>query len=905
MRRFLLILSSVVVSAYSLPAQVVTDKDAAAGFRFVRKDSTLNTAVTQRYSAGDIDFSPSNDIRAGFATMPGVSITENGAPGRQISATFMNGPSAMIDGMIVDLGMEHLSIDEIESVTVLGGVVDRLKNGMGNGFCIRTALGKTPGFQIKARIENSFVFSGRKGKWCDGVSYAGLMNRAREASGLPVLYTDEQISLFSKGNAYDLENPCLDMYGLTIRDWRSAQKASLTMSGMQGKTAFFGNINYIREGDNYKIGPAADYHSINARANLCTNFTQDLSLDVRTAFSLDIRRTPNSGFNIAASGTPPVEFPLVVGKSEEDGTTIWGVSRLVPDNYYAALMECGSRTGRNRFGSIKASLNYDFAKFAPGLRSETQIGLLMYGATVDGSKGDYLASYLDNTSGSWIPSTTHQGEKSSAKSVLSTSYTQNLYLKETLKYSLSRGWHKLDASAWAKMTASQTPGARTRTAVISADANYSFRNRYIAQVVLYSPGSSQYEKSKMFAFGGAGGLAWIITNEEWMKQAKGIDHLKVMAQAGWVPLDVVSSQYLFHDSYVKKGSFVSGVSDVGYSWISNQGNSVTKSGTAISRLGNKSLGRGGQLEFNAGLEGSFLNGRLNVSSDFVWIHNTGLLTDASPMYPKFYGMNGVTTYINWNRTITKMFDAGISWKETRSGVTYELSYWGRMSGNLRDRYLETVINDYNKVEGTYESCIRGYTCLGKFASQEEINSAPRQTFDTKTQVGDLRYADLDNNGVIDSNDISVIVRNASGMQHNFRFSLRAGKFDVMMLFRARTGSVVNLLSCGYYSGGRGYTNYSVWIKDNVGGAYPRLAYEGNSGNFQTSQFWLRNADFLKLRNLELGYNFPSKGIRIFLRGENLFSIDAIKDLDPEYLTAGYSTYAINRTVSIGFSWGIK
>ena len=100
-------------------------------------------------------------------------------------------------------------------------------------------------------------------------------------------------------------------------------------------------------------------------------------------------------------------------------------------------------------------------------------------------------------------------------------------------------------------------------------------------------------------------------------------------------------------------------------------------------------------------------------------------------------------------------------------------------------------------------------------------------------------------------------------------------------------------------------NYTEWMRENVGGDYPRLAYEGNNGNFVTSGFWLRSGDFLKLANLEFSFSFPKCGLRLFARGENLFCIDAVKDLDPENLAAGYSTYALNRTISLGINIGIR
>jgi len=697
----------------------------------------------------------------------------------------------------------------------------------------------------------------------------------------------------------------VDILGTTLRDWHSSQKASFSINGKQGKTAYYANLNYGREGNSFKVGQGSDYHTLNVRGNLCTNISRGLSIDIRSALSLDINRVPAAGYNPIVASNSPVDFPLTLLKTDDDGFVVYGVSTLVPDNYYAALIESGENLTKNRFASLKATINYDFASIIPGLKSETFVGFQNLGSTTDGTTGDYLAYYYDASFGEWLPSSKHQGVKSSARTTKASSYVQNLVLREKLRYDFQRGGHDLSVQAWAQMSNSQTNGTRVHGAAFSVSADYSYCGKYIVQGAFYAPGSQYYPYSDRFAAGCAGGFAWVMSNEKWLKDVSWIDHLKIMAQGGVAPLDVVTSQYLFLDSYVKKGSYTSGVSAVDYSWLANQSLSVSKSGAVISRLGNKSLTRGSQKEVNVGLEGSFFGGRLNLMANVFSIHNTGLLTDGNSLLPDFYGMNGMVNYINWNNTLQHVTTFGAGWSDKLGNLRYEFSWWSSRNSVLYDRYLETVINEYNKVEGTYSDCIRGYEYIGRFSSQEEIENSPKQTISSVTRVGDLKYKDLDGNGVIDSNDISVLKDNASGWFHNIRFVLGVKNFDLLMIFRARTGSTINLAGCGYFTGGRGYVNYTTWMRDNAGGDYPSLAYEGSEGNFGTSGFWLRNGDFLKLRNIEAGYSFPEKALRIFLRGENLFCIDHIHDLDPEYLSAGYSTYPINRTISVGVNLGLK
>lgn len=116
-----------------------------------------------------------------------------------------------------------------------------------------------------------------------------------------------------------------------------------------------------------------------------------------------------------------------------------------------------------------------------------------------------------------------------------------------------------------------------------------------------------------------------------------------------------------------------------------------------------------------------------------------------------------------------------------------------------------------------------------------------------------------------------------------------------------------LLSNSYYKSGWGDGNYSKWVRDNIGGEYPRLTYYQVANNFQNSTFWLRNTDYFKIQNVELAYNLPAKfcdsigfgGIRIFARGANLLTISKIKDTDPEAMNSGVTTYPLYSTYVAG------
>ena len=180
-------------------------------------------------------------------------------------------------------------------------------------------------------------------------------------------------------------------------------------------------------------------------------------------------------------------------------------------------------------------------------------------------------------------------------------------------------------------------------------------------------------------------------------------------------------------------------------------------------------------------------------------------------------------------------------------------------------------------------------------------------FDDKVQVGDLKYADLNDDDLIDSNDKRIVGNTNPKIDYAVSINLRYRNFDFTVVGTGRTSYQIAMTN-NYFWNGWGTNTYSHFVRDNIGGDYPRLAYVKASNNFQDSDFWLRDGGFFKIQNIELGYNvhFRSqsavKGLRIFLRGANLCTISKIKDVDPENINAGVATYPLYRTFTAGFKF---
>lgn len=165
---------------------------------------------------------------------------------------------------------------------------------------------------------------------------------------------------------------------------------------------------------------------------------------------------------------------------------------------------------------------------------------------------------------------------------------------------------------------------------------------------------------------------------------------------------------------------------------------------------------------------------------------------------------------------------------------------------------------------------------------------------------------MNEDGVIDDNDMSALGNTSPRLYYalNAKFSYKNFELNVI---GDGTAFYDIPLTNKYYWNGWGDNNYSSFVKDNIGGAYPRLTYYKVNNNFINSDFWLTKGGYFKIQNIELAYNLPflqiirARAVRFFVRGANLLTFSKIKDIDPESINSGITTYPLFKT----FTGGIK
>jgi len=209
--------------------------------------------------------------------------------------------------------------------------------------------------------------------------------------------------------------------------------------------------------------------------------------------------------------------------------------------------------------------------------------------------------------------------------------------------------------------------------------------------------------------------------------------------------------------------------------------------------------------------------------------------------------------------------------------------------------------EYLRKTGTSQMAIWGLKCIGRYTTQEEVETIP--SYGT-VEIGDLMYDDRNGDGAIDGNDNYILGSSRPKVQYTLNIGLKYKNLEFQVYGSGIAGNDV-VLNSSYFWSGWGNGNYSAFVRDNVGGAYPRLSYVKSANNFVTSDFWIRDGSFFKIQEASLTYDIPLKnkkvlkGLKVSLKGQNLATFTSYEYLDPESATAGTSGYPLFRTVTAG------
>jgi TonB-linked SusC/RagA family outer membrane protein len=921
-----------------------------------RRNLTSGTTVL---NGSSFEKYPTTDLRDAFTGLvPGMDVIEkfgttgespeekNGFWGVQEKVQmYIRGraPMYIIDDVPTDITEMQLDPQEIESVTIMKDIVAKTMFGpqAADGcIFIKTKRGKKNEKILNVNVEYGTGFIDRMPGFTNGADYATLNNLARTNSGLTPNFSPDAITQYGLNNPYSMKYPSSNYKDMMLKDSKSMQKVNMSSQGGTETVQYFVNMAYDGDGDIYKIGPVSDFSRISTRANLDIKINDLIKVKFDFYGGLTTRRSPNYGYNSnygndvtnSSDGSydqskdifeldrvlddiqtiSPVAMPVYANNDPTLVKPWYAVTNTFPNNPMGRLLNNGSYTETGRQGNTSFTLDYDLKNILKGLTSKTFVDFQALDVLRIGKAEDYTAYTVTPTltpmgADSSILTKVHDGVDMSGLAKLHDYYYQRFGVYQTFNYDQTFGKHAIQASATyyiAKSTYDRIEEPRrTLNAILSA--NYTFADKFSVQAVGNYAGTYSFSRSKRSALFPAVGLGYVLSDENFMKGAKFIDFLKVRAEVGENGYEAYTSPFYYNSVFTYNTSGTKFGPSPTTAWF-GVSEDQTHYQTYPSRIGNPDLTWETRKEFSVGMEALMFKKRLSIDVSYYNNLRDGIITQISNSLPYTAGFSGAIPYFNYNKTRYTGVESSLQYTDKIGNLQFSIGGSATTQGSEIVKIDEpNYRNAYQFHTGQSANAYYGLVCIGKFATDAETLVVP-QLFDASLHAGDLKYKDMNGDGVIDANDISKIGDTSPKLFYSINIHVAYKSFDMTIVGTGRALYDIPMTN-RYYWNGWGDNNYSNFVLNNVGGAYPKLTYYQVVNNFQPSSFWLMKGGFFKIKNVELAYTLNQKaayrlhtrGIRFFVRGSNLLTITKVKDVDPESVNSGIDSYPLFSTFSAG------
>ncbi|RYY37857.1 MAG: TonB-dependent receptor [Sphingobacteriaceae bacterium] len=865
--------------------------------------------------------------------LPGIITRQaSGEPGydaaqvyiRGLSTFGNNSPLILIDG--VERDMNNINAQEIESFTILKDASATAVYGVrgANGvILINTKRGVTGEPSVTFRSEVASLHALRLPEYINGQQYALLMNEARTNSGGQPRWSPEEIEKFGNGSdPYLYPNSNWTDAVLKRDSWQTINNLSVT--GGSEIIKYYTNVGYTlqdgiyKQDENNKFSTNAKIKRYNFRSNVDINLSKTVTVQLGLGGIIQNGNYP--GFAApdifqALKVISPIAFPV----TNPDGTP-GGAQTYVGWNPWGRVSQSGYSTQDRSTLQGTFAARWDLSSLVTkGLSIRGLFSYDRYGQTNNVRFKEFeVKRYLgiNPETGEDQYSEPFREGKPLGYGIENGS-NRAIYMEAQINYDRTFNKHNFTSMLLYNQrdfvdlnSGSSILNLPYRRMGLAGRGTYNYDNRYLAEVNFGYNGSENFPKGKRFGFFPAFSAGWVISNEKFWN-ISAISNLKLRGSYGKVGNDQINQRFLFLSTVKTNGQ--------SYPFGPDQ---QLFNGMEENQIGNQNVTWERATKRNLGIDMGFFQDKLTVQVDFFNEDRTGILLQRQtvPFVTGFYPWS--IPYGNIGSIKNKGFDALIEARNsTSSGFFYSLR------GNFTFAKNTVIENDepsrrfsYLSGKGLPLGQSFAFVADGFFENENDIATSPTQTFSVP-RPGDVKYKDINGDGLIDSYD-QIPVGYPRLPQISFGFGGTVGykSFDFSVYFTgaARTSIFLSGTSMWPFYDGLGVNNVLTeyydnrWTPENKAALYPAIDVGNNPNNFLNSTLWMRNGNYLRLRNMEIGYTVPTgfsqkigiKSLRFFINGMNLITWDYIKIIDPES-NDGTGGYPLQRSYNAGIQVDFK
>ena len=813
----------------------------------------------------------------------------------------------LVDG--VERPIDRLTVEEVESVTVLkdAAAVALYGHEAINGvLLVKTKHGSKDGtYHFKVGASHKIQFNPQTADMVNAYDYANALNRARINDGIGAAYTESELQKFKDGSD-PLVYPNVNWKDEVYKNTAHESNAYLSFFGGTEKVQYYTQLDYTDARGLYKNPDQGDWNSQlkYSKANIRANVDFEVSPTTRVnanilGILMETNGVPNVNSNDAwwhLYKVPSLAFPVKTAGGVWGGSQTYGDFNLLAKSQGAGFMKTHQRqiwanmTLEQDLDVITKGLkfyvgaSYDNSSNTIETRSKGyQYGWNYYDATgvmletVMGTVEDKLVfnRWVDSQ---WRIATFNAGFKYATQLNNSDNFAvnANYNMKSEIRDNRSNTWYRAN---W------------------QLAMHYDHAMRFVADVVLAANGSNRSYPAK-WAFSPTFGLGFIYANNP---ESSFLNYGKIRLSGGIQHTDYVPADGLWLATWdASHGQFWYGT-NFQNSW-----------GASLAQFPTDDFAQETAYKANIGTDLRIAN-QVDVALDLFYQQRRNILVSAAQLNSAVVGIQ--SSYDDKGRVANYGMELGLRYAKTfGNGLNLNASASFSMVKSEMLEWIETpAYPNLSVIDGPADA-ERGLIALGFFQSQDEIDNSPVQQFG-QVKVGDIKYKDVNGDGVINENDFVTQDYGNAFPSLNYAFSLGAEYkgFGINATFQGAGHQVKNLRYVdGVWGALSDNRNLSQEYYDNcfdVAGAdasYPRLSTENVANNAQNSTIWYRNISWLKLRDCEVYYKLPASvveplkvtSIRFFVQGQNLLSFDNIDAMDAENLSTGYP---VMKSVNLGLS----
>jgi TonB-linked SusC/RagA family outer membrane protein len=902
-----------------------------------QKKETMTGSISQIKSA-EISKSPvANMGQALTGRAAGVTTYQrSGEPGdddvtiriRGTGTLNSSSPLVLVDG--VERDFTQIDPNEVESMSILKDAASTAVFGIrgANGVIIVTTKKGKEG-PAKVAVSGNFALQQpiRMPESTDAATTARMYNEAKyndDPTQAPT-FSAEDIALYENGQD-PLAHHNINWKDYLLKKSSFQQRYNVSISGGTKDTKYYTSISFFNQDGIMKdVSSQVDgllykhnynYSRVNIRSNLDVNLTPTTTLGVQLGGIITSKAGPSDSFSeilqaAAMAGPFIYDRKLVAIQNIPFGKS--GLEVLLGKMNYT------------RTNTINTSINFkqklDFITKGLLFRMLASYDSY-YSHNLIKGENENLYYLQDGYDADGNPTKVFQQawEASGVAPTPTDSWarTQSMHAEGALEYKNGFGDHNMTAlvlgtldKKWWTMT--QYPTVPVSYMGIVSRLTYDYASRYLLEFNMGYNGSENFAEGKRFAWFPAVSLGWNVTEEPFMKKLVNPDiltKLKLRASYGLVGNDNTGG---------RRFMYLSGAYTSATGMMLGSSTHTTMSGYAEGKLGNPDVTWETAAKQNYGIDLGLFNDALTFTAEFFFEDRKDILATRYTE-PAHLAISGQDVY-----NIGRVKNKGFELEGRYNGrINRDLSFF--VSGNYSYAHNNIIedgsIKDPNNPQlwtvGHPVGTHYGYKFVKFYESQEEIDKGPNLGNPT---IGDAKYADLNGDGIINSDDQQAFgYPEIPEINYGFSFGGEYKGFGLSVLFQgaAHSTKVLSGIFRKPFSSNEGIPSFCIderWTPETASTAIrPKLTLAYTSMSYENSDLWARDGSYLKLRNVEISYTFNSKQIRrilpslivntirVYVNGQNLYTWDKLKFVDPESTTSDSYAYPQLRIFNAGFSF---